>query len=127
MTENEMLRAIMEHTEYIKQHDLPFEWFEIIQTKWCGRILLELCQESPLRFGALKKKLPEISNVVLTSALKTLIDRNLVIREQFNEIPPHVEYSLTEKGTGMLKIFYEVVSWENQYTLNTKTQHNVKK
>lgn len=118
MNENEMLQAIVEHTEYIKQNELSFEWFEIIQTKWCGRILLELCQESPLRFGSLKKRLPEISNVVLTSALKTLVDKGVVSREQFTEIPPRVEYSLTPKGNGMLKIFYEVIRWEEQYGAN---------
>lgn len=116
MNEKEMIRAIVDHTEYIKQNDLSFEWFEIIQTKWCGRILLELCQESPLRFGVLKKRLPEISNVVLTSALKTLADKAVVSRKQFAEIPPRVEYSLTEKGKGMLKIFYEVIRWEEEYS-----------
>lgn len=115
MNENEMLDEIIQHTEYIKQNNLSFEWFEITQTKWCGRILLELCQQSPIRFGELKKRLPEISNVVLTSTLKILIKKNVVIRKQFNEIPPHVEYSLTRKGIGMLKIFYEVIQWEKQY------------
>lgn len=115
MNENEMLDEIIQHTEYIKQNNLSFEWFEITQTKWCGRILLELCQQSTIRFGELKKRLPEISNVVLTSTLKILIKKNVVIRKQFNEIPPHVEYSLTRKGIGMLKIFYEVIQWEKQY------------
>lgn len=116
MNENEMIKAIIDHTENIKQNDLSFEWFEMIQTKWCGRVLLELCQESPLRFGELKKRLPEISNVMLTSALKTLVDKAVVARKQYTEIPPRVEYSLTEKGKGMLKIFYEIIRWEEEYS-----------
>ena len=112
MDENEMVRTILEHTEYLKKNNLPYEGFEIIQTKWCGRILLELCQKSPQRFGELRKAVPEISNVVLTSALKTLVGKGLVIRTQFNEIPPHVEYSLTEKGRGMLAVIYEMICWE---------------
>lgn len=115
MDENEMVRTILEHTEYLKKNNLPYEGFEIIQTKWCGRILLELCQKSPQRFGELRKAVPEISNVVLTSALKTLVGKGLVIRTQFNEIPPHVEYSLTEKGRGMLAVIYEVICWEIRF------------
>ncbi len=115
MDENEMVRTILEHTEYLKKNNLPYEGFEIIQTKWCGRILLELCQKSPQRFGELRKAVPEISNVVLTSALKTLVGKGLVIRTQFNEIPPHVEYSLTEKGRGMLAVIYEMICWEIRF------------
>ena len=59
--------------------------------------------------------MPEISNVVLTSALKTLVGKGLVIRTQFNEIPPHVEYSLTEKGRGMLAVIYEMICWEIRF------------
>ncbi|MCM1039452.1 MAG: winged helix-turn-helix transcriptional regulator [Ruminococcus sp.] len=67
-------------------------------------MLFELCKESPCRFGQLKKAIPEISNVVLTSALRNLEEKNLINRVQFNEIPPHVEYSLTEHGEAMLPI-----------------------
>lgn len=118
MTEQEMVQAILDHTEYLKRNNLPYEGFEIIQTKWCGRILLELCQQSPLRFGQLKRAMPEISNVMLTSALKTLVQREMVTREQFNEIPPHVEYGLTEKGRGMLKVIYEMIRWEELYCIH---------
>ena len=57
----------------------------------------------------------KITNVVLTSALRNLAEKNLVTREQFNEISPHVEYSLTERGKGMLPIFYEMICWEEKY------------
>ena len=77
MTEREMVRAILEHTEYLRRNHLPYEGFEIMQTKWCARILLELCQRTPQRFGELKRAMPEISNVVLSSALKTLVERGM--------------------------------------------------
>ena len=115
MDENEMVRTILEHTEYLKKNNLPYEGFEIIQTKWCGRILLELCQKSPQRFGELRKAVPEISNVVLTSALKTLVGKGLVIRTQFNEIPPHVEYSLTDLGRSLKPILDAMQSWGEEY------------
>lgn len=110
-----MVRTILEHTEYLRKNHLPYEGFEIIQTKWCGRILLELCQRTPLRFGEIKRALPEISNVVLSSALRFLSERGMITRTQFNEIPPHVEYDLTEKGRGMLTVIYEMICWEEKY------------
>ncbi len=115
MTEREMVRAILEHTEYLRRNHLPYEGFEIMQTKWCARILLELCQRTPQRFGELKRAMPEISNVVLSSVLKTLVERGMVVRTQFNEIPPHVEHNLTEKGRGMLTVIYEMIRWEERY------------
>ncbi len=115
MNDREMIKTINDHTAYIKENNLPFEGFEIIQRNWYGRILLELCQRDSMRFGEIKKAMPGISNVVLTSALKGLVEKGLATREQFNEIPPHVEYVLTEKGRGMLPIFYELICWEKRF------------
>ena len=115
LTEREMMETIFAHTRYLEEHHLPYEGFEIIQTKWCGRILLELCLRSPQRFSELKRALPEISNVVLTSALRVLTGHGLVVRTQFNEIPPHVEYNLTEKGRGMLNVIYEMICWDKKF------------
>lgn len=115
MSDEKMIEAIITHTRQLQQQGNRYEAIEILQTKWYARILFELCKKSPQRFGELKKDIPEIANVVLTSALKNLAERNLVTREQFNEIPPHVEYSLTERGKGMLPIFYEMIRWEEKY------------
>lgn len=115
MERKEMIDEILRHTEHIQKINGRYESFEILQTKWYARILFELCQKSPSRFGEIKKAIPEISNVVLTSALKSLEERNLIVREQFNEIPPHVEYTLTRRGEAMLPIFYEMIRWEEEY------------
>lgn len=98
MTKDEMIAEIISHTKNIQENGGTFEAFEIIQTKWYARILFELCQKSPSRFGDLKRKLVPISNVVLTSALRSLEEKKLITRKQYNEIPPHVEYALTERG-----------------------------
>ena len=52
---------------------------------------------------------------MLTNSLRELEADGLVSRIQFNEIPPHVEYSLTEKGNALLPIFYEMTMWGLQY------------
>ena len=48
---------------------------------------------------------------MLTNTLRDLEELGIIHREQFNEIPPHVEYSLTEKGKALLPVFFEVSKW----------------
>lgn len=83
----------------------------ILQGKWKSQIIYELCIQDPIRFGQLKKNIPGITNTMLTSALRELEADGLVSRIQYNEIPPHVEYSLTDKGKDLLPIFYEITKW----------------
>ena len=68
-----------------------------------------------MRFGELKKAIPDISNTVLTATLKALENQGLVLRKQFNEVPPHVEYSLTESAKALDKIFQIMREWGNRY------------
>ena len=68
-----------------------------------------------MRFGELKKAIPDISNTVLTSTLKALENQGLVLRQQFNEVPPHVEYSLTESAKALDKVFQTMREWGNRY------------
>lgn len=59
----------------------------------------------------MKKAVPGITNTMLTNTLRDLEKFGIVHREQFNEIPPHVEYSLTEKGKALLPVFTELTKW----------------
>lgn len=87
----------------------------ILQGKWTNYVLFEMCAHQSIRFGELKKALPEITNTMLTSTLRELEDNGLVNRKQFNEIPPHVEYSLTEMGKALMPIYYEMFVWGEKY------------
>lgn len=117
MNEQEMRCEIALQTDKIQQIDTEreFEIIKIFQMKWHGRVLFELLEESPRRFGELQREVPGISNAVLSSVLRSLAEKGLVVREQFNEIPPHVEYSLTERGKGLLPIYYEMIRWETKF------------
>ena len=84
---------------------------ELLSGKWGTHILYELCKKDSYRFGELKKALPRITNTMLTSTLRDLEELGIVHREQFNEIPPHVEYSLTDKGKALLPVFCELAKW----------------
>lgn len=83
----------------------------MLQGKWKTYILFELCKCDAIRFGELRKNLPEITNTMLTSSLRELEQDGLVSRIQYNEIPPRVEYSLTEKGQDLTPIFYEIYKY----------------
>lgn len=84
---------------------------ELISGKWRTHIIYELCKKPSCRFGELKKAVPRITNTMLTNTLRDLEGLGIVHREQFNEIPPHVEYSLTEKGKALLPVFTELAKW----------------
>jgi len=103
--------------EYIKNTDAQNEKcplthaLEIISGKWEIKILFYLLKHENLRFGKLKTCLPGITNTVLTDTLKKLEKAGIVQRIQFNEIPPHVEYSLNKSGSDFLPIFIELSKW----------------
>lgn len=88
---------------------------EFISGKWRTHIIYELCKRPTCRFGELKKALPQITNTMLTSTLRTLEQYGIVNRTQYNEIPPRVEYSLTEKGKALLPTFLELAKWGENY------------
>lgn len=83
----------------------------MIQGKWKAQILYQFCIHGKIRYGKLKQALPGITNAMLTNALRELVRDGLVVREQFNEIPPHVEYSFSEMGKDLLPVFYAIMVW----------------
>ena len=88
---------------------------ELLSGKWRTHVIYELCRRERCRFGELKKAVPRITNTMLSSTLKDLEGFGIIQREQFNEIPPRVEYSLTEKGRALLPVFTELARWGEQY------------
>jgi len=84
---------------------------ELMSGKWRPHVLYELCRCPSLRFGQLKKTIPHITNTMLTATLRDLERLGVVSRTQFNEIPPHVEYALTDSGKALFPIFYEIAKW----------------
>lgn len=88
---------------------------ELLSGKWRTHLIYELCKKQTCRFGELKKAIPRITNTMLTHTLRDLEELGIVHREQFNEIPPHVEYSLTEKGKALLPVFTELAKWGENY------------
>ncbi|NQX92324.1 MAG: helix-turn-helix transcriptional regulator [Flavobacteriales bacterium] len=82
----------------------------IIGGKW-KPIILYLLSNGSLRFGKLLLFVPTISKKVLTEQLRELEQDGLIIRQKFNEIPPRVEYSLSEKGKALRPVLKALSNW----------------
>lgn len=81
----------------------------MLQGKWKMQILYELCIHDTVRFVTLKRELPGITNTMLSNSLRELERDGFINRVQFNEIPPHVEYSFTKMGHDLMPIFYHIM------------------
>lgn len=92
-----------------------YKTIELFQGKWTVWVLFELNKHGTVRFGDLRKSIPNISNTMLTSTLKDLEERGLVDRIQYNEIPPRVEYTATEKAKDLNAVFEAMAAWGQQY------------
>ena len=83
----------------------------MLQGRWKSQIVYEMCIYDTVRFGQLKKDLSGITNTMLSKSLRELEEDGLIQRKQFNEIPPHVEYSFTPMGKDLLPVFYAIMNW----------------
>jgi len=93
----------------------PLEYgLEIFGGKWKSRIICVLNSHKTFRYSQLKAELKTVSDSVLAEMLKDLIDDGLVCRMQYNEIPPHVEYSLTQKGSSVIPILQNICNWSKE-------------
>lgn len=83
---------------------------DVIGGKW-KPLLVYLVSQGVNRFSTLEKQLPGISRKVLASQLRELESDGLLSREIFAEVPPRVEYSLTEKGASLMEVLMPVYEW----------------
>jgi DNA-binding HxlR family transcriptional regulator len=89
----------------------------LIGSKWKLLIIRNL-QQRPWRFNELKKDLEGISQKVLTDSLRSMEEDGLVIRTVYPEVPPRVEYSLSDLGKSLKPLFDFMVEWGTYYKEN---------
>lgn len=87
---------------------------EIVGGKWKVCILWKL-QGQPMRFGALKREMPDITQKMLTQQLRDLEAAGLIHREVFVQIPPKVEYSITDFGRTLAPMTDFVSAWAMEH------------
>lgn len=88
---------------------------EIIGNKWTALILRDLFT-GPKRFGELEKTVGSINPRTLSQRLDDLEVQGVVTRESFAEVPPRIQYTLTEKGRDLLPILKQMAAWGEKYT-----------
>ena len=79
--------------------------------KWSMLILFTLENHPTIRFKELQRNIPDISQKMLTATLKALEADGVISREVFPEVPPRVEYALTEKGKSLLPLIDNLLTW----------------
>ena len=79
--------------------------------KWKMPIICILADQTPKRYSVIKRRLSDITNMMLAQSLKELESDGMVSRKQYNEIPPRVEYSLTDKGRSVIPILTAAAQW----------------
>lgn len=96
---------------YFCQLDLGLEF---IKGKWKALIICHLRNE-PIRFLELQRRIEGITQKILTEQLKALEEEKIILRIVYPEVPPRVEYELTEKGRELLPILDSIEEWAEKY------------
>ena len=99
----------------------PLEYgLSVFGGKWRFRIICVLAAKKTLRYSALRKEMANITDAVLATTLKELIGDGIIARKSYDEIPPRVEYSLTEKGASVVPILQSICRWSGIFYKETE-------
>lgn len=84
------------------------EW---LGNKWALAVLVKIAENEPVRFNELYRTIPSVSEKVLAQVLKQLTTDGLISRQLFPDVPPKVEYSVTDFGKTLLPHVYALMEW----------------
>lgn len=98
---------------------------KVLSGKW-SIYLLYLLQEGPVRFNELQRMMPEdITHTTLSRQLKALEWEGLIVRQEFSQIPPRVEYSLSEIGIKFETVLEVLGDWGSEYIEFMKNKNTI--
>ncbi|MDO5521907.1 MAG: helix-turn-helix domain-containing protein [bacterium] len=90
----------------------PFEYtLSLIGGKWKLNILFWLWKKDIMRYNELKRSLDGITHKMLSKQLKELETDHLIIRHEYPQVPPKVEYSLSKRGETLMPVLHEFCKW----------------
>lgn len=100
------------------------EW---LGNKWTLVVLVKISEDGPVRFNELYRNIPSVSEKVLSQVLKQLTADGIIRRELFPDVPPRVEYSLTDLGRTLLPHIEALMDWgrENFDKIMTNRQKDI--
>lgn len=94
----------------------PFEYtLSIVTGKWKLKIIYLLSCMGTVRYGILKKNIDGITHKMLSSQLKELENESILLRKEYPQVPPKVEYSLTEKGESLIPLVIAMCDWGREH------------
>jgi DNA-binding HxlR family transcriptional regulator len=107
-------------TNFLNEKDLlencgMFYTSSIIGGRWKISILAALLDEEVQRYSEIKSKLPNITERMLIKQLKELQGNGLIIRKDYKEVPPKVEYCISEKGRSLENVLIELQRWGKKH------------
>ena len=79
--------------------------------KWSLLVIYGMRQNDSIRFNALNRAIPDISQKVLTSTLRSLEKDGFITRQVYAEVPPRVEYSLTDRARSFIPVVENMITW----------------
>ncbi len=98
---------------------------KVLTGKW-SMYILYLLTDGPVRFNELQRRMPEeMTHTTLSRQLKTLEEEGLIIRTEYQQIPPKVEYSLSEIGAKFKNVLSALEIWGNEYIEYLKEPKNL--
>lgn len=104
----------------------PLEYgLKIFGSRWNARIICVLSEKEVLRYSELRKQIGNITDAVLAASLKSLIESEIVVRKSYDEVPPRVEYSLSEKGVSVVPIIQSICKWSGIFYKEDKENISV--
>lgn len=87
------------------------EW---LGNKWTLAVLMKISENEPVRFNEIYRNIPSISEKVLSQTLKQLTTDGLIRRELFADVPPRVEYTMTDFGKSLLPHVESLINWGHE-------------
>lgn len=115
----------VDYQEFKKAKDFVFDekscpvtaTMQVLGGKWKAILINAIYHTSPARFGELKRSVKGITQSMLTQQLRELEDDGVISRKIYAEIPPRVEYTLTEFGLTLSPIMLSMAKWGEEYRL----------
>ena len=95
--------------------------------KWSLLIIYVMHQNENIRFNALNRAIPDISQKVLTSTLRSLETDGFVTRQVYAEVPPRVEYSLTDRARSFIPLVESMIAWAQDNMADILKDRNKKR
>ncbi|WP_226674708.1 winged helix-turn-helix transcriptional regulator [Mesobacillus jeotgali] len=113
-------------TKSIDRNNCPLTYsLNLIGGKWRLPILWALWKADTLRYNELKAKVEGITNMMLSQTLKEMERHGMILRKQYIEMPPRVEYSLTDSGKQLIPSLESLAQWGKQLQNNENNKEQV--